>query len=352
MDMPINVTALVITPKILSLIAEIDEFKGAWRALGTLAPDRLSALRRVATIESIGSSTRIEGSKLSDTDVERLLSKLEIKSFTTRDEQEVAGYAKVMETVFKHFEAIEVTENHIKQLHRDLLIHSSKDVRHRGDYKTNTNHVVAFDGDGKEIGVVFETATPFDTPRLMQELVNWFVDTQAKGDLHPLLAIAIFVVVFLEIHPFQDGNGRLSRVLTNLMLLRCNYAYVSYSSLESVIENTKDSYYLALRRTQGTIRSATPAWEPWVIYFLTSLQSQKKQLELKIAREQLMILNLPSLSVQILELVKEHGRMTLSQIVVISSANRNTVKKHLQALVAANHLAQYGKGKGTWYGQV
>ena len=352
MDMPINVSALVITPKILSLIAEIDEFKGAWRALGTLAPDRLSALRRVATIESIGSSTRIEGSKLSDTDVERLLSKLEIKSFTTRDEQEVAGYAEVMETVFKHFEAIEVTENHIKQLHRDLLIHSSKDVRHRGDYKTNTNHVVAFDGDGKEIGVVFETATPFDTPRLMQELVNWFVDTQAKGDLHPLLAIAIFVVVFLEIHPFQDGNGRLSRVLTNLMLLRCNYAYVSYSSLESVIENTMDSYYLALRRTQGTIRSATPAWEPWVIYFLTSLQSQKKQLELKIAREQLMILNLPSLSVQILELVKEHGRMTLSQIVVISSANRNTVKKHLQALVAANHLAQYGKGKGTWYGRV
>ena len=352
MDMPINATTLVITPKILSLVAEIDEFKGAWRALGILAPDRLSALRRVATIESIGSSTRIEGSKLSDTDVERLLSKIEIQSFATRDEQEVAGYAEVMETVFAHFEAIEMTENHIKQLHRDLLIHSSKDVRHRGNYKNNANHVVAFDGDGKEIGVVFETATPFDTPRLMQELVNWFVDSQAKCDLHPLLVIAIFIVVFLEIHPFQDGNGRLSRVLTTLMLLRSGYAYVSYSALESVIESTKDSYYLALRRTQGTIRSATPAWKPWVIYFLTSLQSQKKQLEFKITREHLMILSLPPLSVQILEMVKEHGHISLSQIVGISNANRNTVKKHLQALVAANHLAQHGIGKGTWYGRV
>jgi Fic family protein len=172
MDMPINAALLLITPQMLSLIAEIDEFKGAWRALGTLAPDRLSALRRVATIESIGSSTRIEGSKLSDSDVERLLSNIEIQHFATCDEQEVAGYAEVMETVFASFAAIAPTENQIKQLHRDLLAHSAKDERHRGSYKTNTNHVSAFDADGKEIGVVFETATPFDTPRLMTELVE------------------------------------------------------------------------------------------------------------------------------------------------------------------------------------
>ena len=172
MGMPINAASLTITPPMLALIAEIDEFKGAWRALGTLAPDRLSALRRVATIESIGSSTRIEGSKLSDSDVERLLSNIEIRHFATRDEQEVAGYAEVMETVFASFDAIAPTENHIRQLHRDLLAHSSKDARHRGSYKTGTNHVVAFDADGKEIGVVFETATPFDTPRLMLELVE------------------------------------------------------------------------------------------------------------------------------------------------------------------------------------
>ncbi|MBA3898142.1 MAG: Fic family protein [Sphingomonadaceae bacterium] len=349
MGMPINAAALVITPQMLSLIGEIDEFKGAWRALGTLAPDRLSALRRVATIESIGSSTRIEGSKLSDSDVERLLSNIEIRHFATRDEQEVAGYAEVMETVFGSFDAIVPTENHIRQLHRDLLVHSGKDARHRGSYKTGTNHVVAFDAHGKEIGVVFETATPFDTPRLMEELVRWLNETLDDRNLHPLLAIAIFIVVFLEIHPFQDGNGRLSRVLTTLLLLRSGYAYVPYSSLESVIEATKDGYYLSLRRTQGTIRSDAPAWEPWIVYFLTSLQRQKARLETKIARENLLIVNLPELSLKILELAKAHGRITVSQIVGMSGANRNTVKKHLQALVAANHLAQHGGGKGTWY---
>lgn len=351
-DMPFRADTLAITPQILSLIAELDEFKGAWRALGTLAPDRLSALRRVATIESIGSSTRIEGSRLSDNDIERLLANLEIRHIATRDEQEVAGYAEVMEMVFARFEAIAPTENHIKQLHRDLLRHSTKDDRHRGEYKTSTNHVSAFDAEGKEIGVVFETATPFDTPRLMVELVAWFRETVDRNRLHPLLAIAIFIVEFLEIHPFQDGNGRLSRVLTTLLLLRGGYAYVPYSSLESVIENTKEGYYRALRRTQGTIRSDAPAWEPWIVYFLRSLQQQKLRLEQKIERERLMIVTLPDLSVQILELAKAHGRITTRQVAAITGANRNTVKKHLRSLVAANYLVQHGTGKGTWYNRV
>ena len=349
MDMSINTDTLQITPEILSLIAELDEFKGAWRALGTLAPERLSALRRVATIESIGSSTRIEGSKLSDQEVERLLGNIEIKKFDTRDEQEVAGYAAVMETIFAHAEAIDLTENHIKQLHRDLLVYSSKDERHRGEYKTNPNNVSAFDAEGKEIGVVFETATPFDTPRLMRELVEWTQAALAHKQLHPLLVIAIFTVVFLEIHPFQDGNGRLSRALTTLLLLRSGYTYVPYSSLESVIEQTKESYYLALRNTQGTIRTDAPDWQPWVMFFLRSLQKQKARLETKITREKILIDTLPELSLQILELAKAHGRLTISQIVQITGANRNTVKKHLQSLVAARHLVQRGTGKGTWY---
>jgi len=349
--MSIQTDSLIITLETLSLIAELDEFKGAWEALGTLAPERLSALRRVATIESIGSSTRIEGSKLSDREVKLLLSNLEIKKFDTRDEQEVAGYAQVMEMVFAHSDAIDLTENHIKQLHRDLLIHSEKDKRHRGEYKTNPNHVSAFDADGKEIGVIFETATPFNTPRLMNELVEWTHITLNKNKLHPLLVIAIFVVVFLEIHPFQDGNGRLSRILTTLLLLRSGYTYVPYSSLESVVEQTKEAYYIALRRTQGKIRSNLPEWEPWVVYFLRALQQQKKKLERKIEREKIVIDMLPKLSVQILEMAKEHGKITISQIVKITGANRNTVKKHLQSLVSVNHLAQHGTGKGTWYGR-
>jgi Fic family protein len=348
--MTFKIDTLEITPEILILVSEIDEFKGAWRALGTLAPERLSALRRVATIESIGSSTRIEGSKLTDTEVERLLSNLEIKSFETRDEQEVAGYAQVMETVFAHFDAIDLTENHVMQLHRDLLAFSDKDERHRGAYKTLANHVSAFDTDGKEIGVIFETATPFDTPGRMRELIEWTRGTLNEQSLHPLLTIAIFTVVFLEIHPFQDGNGRLSRVLTTLLLMRSGYAYVPYSSLESVIENSKEGYYLGLRQTQRTIRSAKPNWQPWVVYFLRALQQQKRRLETKIERERLIIGTLPELSLQIVEAARERGRITIGEIVNLTGANRNTVKKHLAILVDARHLTQHGTGKGTWYG--
>ena len=188
MGMSFRTNSLAITPEILSVISEIDEFKGAWRSLGTLAPERLSALRRVATIESIGSSTRIEGSKLSDKEITNLLSNLEIKTFESRDEQEVVGYAATMESIFAHAHDIPLTENHIKQLHRDLLVHSAKDERHRGAYKTNTNHVSAFDADGKEVGIVFETATPFDTPRLMRELIGWTQTELENGPLHRLLA--------------------------------------------------------------------------------------------------------------------------------------------------------------------
>lgn len=350
MGMSINISSLEITAQVLSLISELDEFKGAWRSLGTLAPERLSALRRVATIESIGSSTRIEGSKLSDNEISQLLNDIKIKKFETRDEQEVAGYAEVMETVFSHADNIDLSENHIKQLHRDLLIHSNKDERHRGDYKTHPNNVSAFDEDGNEIGIVFKTATPFDTPRLMEELVGWINKALDEKQLHPLLIIAIFTVVFLEIHPFQDGNGRLSRVLTMLLLLRNGYLYVPYSSLESVIEQTKESYYLALRNTQSTIRSDNPDWQPWIDYFLRALQKQKQRLETKIKREKILIETLPELSIQILELSKEHGKLTISQIIKLTGANRNTLKKQLKALVDAQHLKQHGKGKGTWYG--
>ena len=227
---------LQISPEILSLIARIDEFKGAWRALGLLAPDRLSALRRVATIESIGSSTRIEGSQLTDREVEKLLSNLAIQSFETRDEQEVAGYAELMDLVFNAWQDIPFNENHVKQLHQILLRHSEKDSRHRGQYKTNSNSVAAFDENGVQIAIVFETASPFDTPRLMGELVTWVNAERENRQWHPLLIIAIFVVVFLEIHPFQDGNGRLSRALSTLLLLQAGYAYVPYSAMESVIE--------------------------------------------------------------------------------------------------------------------
>ncbi len=345
----LNTSTLQITPEILKLISELVEFKGAWRALGTLAPERLSALRKVATIESIGSSTRIEGSRLSDRDVERLLSNLEIKTFATRDEQEVAGYAKVMETIFSAWNDIPMTENYIKQFHKDLLVFSEKDEWHRGKYKTNSNTVAAFDETGKQIGIVFETATPFDTPRVMEELVAWLNHQLKEKILHPLLVVAIFVVVFLEIHPFQDGNGRLSRILTTLLLLKFGFTYVPYSSLESVIEQNKEAYYLALRQTQGTIRTAQPDWQPWVMFFLEALQKQMHRLAKKVEREKIVLSALPELSVQILEFAREHGRVSAGEIIKLTGISRNTLKQHFRVLVEKNHLVLQGAGRTTWY---
>lgn len=338
-----------ITPKLLQLIAEVDEFKGAWRALGTLAPERLKALRRVATIESIGSSTRIEGSKLTDGDVERLLDDVAVSKFSTRDEQEVAGYAAVMEVVFQSWTEIAVTENHIKQLHRDLLRHSDKDERHRGEYKTLRNDVAAFDTDGNMIGIVFETASPFDTPCRMTELVEWLHRTRDEKLLHPLLIVAVFVVTFLEIHPFQDGNGRLSRILTTLLLLQAGYAYVPYSSLEAVIEHSKEGYYLALRRTQGTIRTAAPDWQPWLDFFLRALQEQKNHLVGKVEREKIMMATLPKLASAIIDQTRQRGRVTIGDLIRLTGASRNTLKEHFKRLVNQGHLVRHGTGKGSWY---
>ena len=340
---------LEITQEILRLIARTDEFKGAWRALGTLAPERLSALRRVATIESIGSSTRIEGSKLSDRDVERLLANLEIKSFDTRDEQEAAGYADLMELVFSSWQDIPLTESHFKQLHQQLLSYSEKDSRHKGNYKTNSNNVAAFDESGAQIGIVFQTASPFDTPRLMRELVEWLNREIDTNRLHPLIIVAIFVVVFLEIHPFQDGNGRLSRVLTTLLLLRAGYAYVPYSPLESVIEMSKEGYYLALRQTQGTIRSEKPDWQPWLVFFLRSLSEQVRRLEKKVELEKIVLAAMPELQLQVIEFAREHGRVTIGEVIKLTGASRNTLKQHFRALVKRGAIEQHGSGRGVWY---
>ena len=342
--------AIQITPELLILLSEVDEFKGAWRALGTLAPQRLSALRHVATIESIGSSTRIEGSKLSDREVEQLLSRLEIKKFDSRDEQEVAGYAETMQTVFYAFADIAVTENHLKQLHRDLLRYSHKDERHRGQYKKLPSNVVAFDAEGKMVGVVFETASPFDTPSRMSELVAWLREAREIGRLHPLLIVAVFTITFLEIHPFQDGNGRLSRILTTLLLLQAGYAYVPYSSLESVIEHSKEGYYLALRQTQQSVHSDAPNWQPWLMFFMRALQQQKRRLAAKMEWEKGALATLPELAVKILDYVRDHGRVTTRDMVRDAGASPNTLKTMFGTLVKKGLLVRHGGGRSIWYG--
>jgi Fic family protein len=254
-----------------------------------------------------------------------------------------------MDQVFDAFEQIPVTENMIGQLHQDLLRYSTKDERHRGHYKTLPNHVSAFDADGKEIGIVFQTTSPFDTPREMESLVAWFIKADRERSLHPLLLIGSFIVVFLAIHPFQDGNGRLSRVLTTLMLLRAGYGHVPFSSLESIIEASKEGYYRALRRTQTTLASKKPDWEAWLIFFLRSLVKQKDALAKKIAIEDTQATDLHPLAKKIVDLLPDHETLTLSQIVKLTQGKPSTVKLRLRELIEKGYLVPKGQGRGAHY---
>ncbi len=268
-----------------------------------------------------------------------------------------------MQILFDSWETIPITENYIKQLHSILLQYSHKDERHRGNYKFLDNHIEAFDENGKSLGVLFTTASPMMTTILMNELVDWTRTAFTEKQLHPLLVIGIFIVRFLAIHPFQDGNerggrcfasslsnravGRLSRVLTTLLLLKSGYAYVPYSSLETVIEDNKDSYYLALRRTQKDLDTENPNWNPWLLFFLRSLKRQKDRLEVKLAREKIMRSSLPELSVTILELAKEHGRITTGEIENYTQASRSSIKARINELIEMKKLARNGQGRST-----
>ena len=339
---------LILTPDLLRLVGDIDEFKGAWKALGTLAPDRLATLRHITTVESVGASTRIEGARLTDRDVDVLLANLDLGSFRTRDEQEVAGYAEATKLVFNSWREIPLTENHIKQLHGILLKFSPRDEYHRGGYKTVPNNVEAFDEHGRSVGVIFETATPSETPRLMEELAAWTNRELGGKTHHPLLVVAVFIVRFLAIHPFQDGNGRLARVLTNLLLLRTGYIYVPYSSLERVVEENREQYYRALRSAQGTLDKDESHLMDWLRFFLLCLVEQKNSLAEKVKRERLMTA-LSTLDEQLLQLARQHGRLTLTAALAITKANRNTLKLHLRQLVQSGRLQLQGNGRSSWY---
>lgn len=335
-----------ISPEMLRIIGEIDEFKGAWNAYAR-TPEKLSSLKKVATIESIGSSNRIEGNTLTDKQVETILSNIKKQSFTTRDEQEVVGYADLMENIFDNYEIIPFTENYIKQLHKILLSYSSKDESHRGEYKKLSNSVAAFDANGKEIGIVFETATPFETPQMMRTLVQQTREMLEDKALHPLILIGLFVVHFLAIHPFQDGNGRMSRALTTLLLLKSGYAYVLYSSMETIIEENKNTYYKALRNSQKTFKSNAINYDYWLNFFLQTVLKQKVRLERKMEKQQTTGLSLTASKIMVL--FDEKNQWTSSEIANATGIKLATVKKTMGELVQNGHLIKNGSTRGAWY---
>ncbi len=346
-----NIKDIKITPEMLTKIAEIDHFNGIWQGgFSNIGKEQLKIMKRIATIESVGSSNRIEGNKMSDMEIEELFSAIDKKSFKSRDEEEVAGYADLINTIFDNYQDIPLSENYIKQLHQILLRYSSKDEHHRGEYKKDTNRVAAFDSFGREIGSIFETATPFDTPRLMRELVEWANDNFKDGYFHPIIVTGVFIVHFLSIHPFTDGNGRMSRALTALLMLQHGYNYMPYASMESVIEASKEGYYRALRGTQKSIWTDTVDYEPWLSFFITSLQKQKRLLEDKIKNVQIQESEkLSSTAKNILELFTEQPEWTVTNIANKLDKNIETVKKSVQSLIKKGYLIKHGTTKAVYY---
>lgn len=341
----INLNNIHITPEMLNIITEVDEFKGSWNVLEQ-QPDKYKHLKKIATIESIGSSNRIEGNTLTDKQVETVLANLKRQSFATRDEQEVAGYADLMENIFDNYEVIPFNENYIKQLHKILLSYSSKDERHRGKYKTLANSVAAFDAEGKEIGIIFETATPFETPQLMRELIQETREQLEDKFIHPLIMIGLFVVHFLAIHPFQDGNGRMSRALTTLLLLKNGYLYVPYSSMESIIEENKASYYKALRNSQKTFKTDDVNYDYWLNFFLRTVQKQVVRLKQKMNQAPA---TLPLTETKIMNLFDEQNQWTTAAMVEALNMNIATIKKAVGELVKKGYLQKNGTTRGAWY---
>lgn len=336
--------------EVLRLLGEIDEFKGHWRKLREIRAERLGELRQITTIESAGSSTRIEGAELSDADVARVLSGLSVDSFRARDASEVLGYGELLQTIFDHYDGIPLEERFVKQLHGILLAHSEADAWQRGQYKKNENHVEARYPDGR-VEIIFRTATPFDTPRLMAELLAETNIALTSGELHPLVVVTRFIVEFLAIHPFQDGNGRLARALTSLLLLRAGYDYVPYASLERVIEENKPAYYAALRAAQHALRQNDQAFGDWLLFLLRALYAQKQNLIAKLDLERSM-LQLSELQDRILSVIDQQGAIGSTKLAETLKQPARTIRYHLNVLISRGLIAPIGEKRARRYQRV
>jgi len=327
----------------------IDSFKGSWKAIEGQQSKYLKELRKIATIESIGSSTRIEGATLTDEEVEKLLKSVKITRLQSRDEQEVVGYYEALEIILDSYADIDLEERYIHQMHGILLKYSDKDQAHKGRYKTLSNQVVASYPDGTQ-RTIFRTTEPYLTPGEIQGLMVWVNERMAKKDLHPLMITAAFVYEFLSIHPYQDGNGRLSRLLTSLLLMKQDYRFIRYVSFENVIETRKEGYYRALMEGQKNRYKENERIESWILFFLECLIILTQRLEAKYETYSKLKTVLNERQQSVLNFIKEHGTAQVGELETrLKDYSRNTLKKDLAYLVREGLLLKTGEGRGVRY---
>jgi Fic family protein len=336
--------------EVFSIISEIDAVKNSWKIAGKLLPQTIERLTHSVIVTSTGASNRIEGNKLTDNEVEALYKNLRIRKFKTRDEQEVAGYLEMLELVFERHADIPLKESTILQFHRDMLKYSDKDERHRGQYKFGPNRVEAKNQSGKVVGVIFDPTPPHLTPKEMQELFAWYAEAKKHNFKHPLLLIANFVFEYLAIHPFQDGNGRTSRLITNLMLLQSGYEFISVVSHERAIEARKADYYLALNKSQSSWKSKKEDVSAWVLYFLHILREQARQ-ALKILEGDDIDYLLSEKQLDLWRWANQRGDKTFSRKEAIDALGfpARTVESCIKKLLDLKKIRKVGEGRATRY---
>ena len=336
--------------KINRLINEINELKASFKVQTKLSPQVINKLTQSVLITSSAASTRIEGSHLSDKQVKELFQNHKIQKFRSRDEQEVVGYLELLAIVFENWSSIVFGENIIKQFHTILLKHSSKDTRHRGVYKFGSNRVEARDPDGQLIGIIFDPTPPHLVPIEMQNLVEYTVNELKSKELSPLLIIANFVFEFLAIHPFQDGNGRSSRILTNLLLLQSNYDFIPYISHEKIIEENKEEYYNVLNTVQKTWKSDKEDISVWVLFFLEVVKKQAKKAVELIEKAEDMELILSEKQFKVWECLSSNSEpLSIGEVETKIKISRETIKQSLQKLLKMEKIQKMGEGRGTRY---
>lgn len=324
-------------------LIQLDRFDSNWKDIERKGKQTLKELKSIATARSVGSSTRIEGSKLSDTEVGVLIENLDISKLTDRDQQEVAGYYKTLNLIAESYRDIAITESNIKYLHKTLMSFSKKDDHHKGDYKTTSNRVEKTEADGTKT-IIFNTTAPgLATRETMEKVVHWYNNDNTTP---AIIRAAIFVYEFLSIHPFEDGNGRLSRLLANLLLLKSGYAWIEYVSFEHEIEHRKKEYYQVLMNAQRN-RPGEDVTE-WVNFFIACLKNIQQQLLEKVKKKDY----LDSIGMReqsIYNLIENNPGISSGDIASKLDIPNPTVKRILADLKKMGALVVHGAGRGTSY---
>ncbi|HVO28611.1 MAG TPA: Fic family protein [Candidatus Paceibacterota bacterium] len=341
-----------LTQDILAKIAKIDQFKGLWQGSVRLSPQILSRLKAWVIITSTGASTRIEGSKMTDEEIARFLRGLKGRRPKSRDEQEVAGYADLIGRIFDNWKTIKLTEGWILQFHSILLQFSEKDKTHKGRYKDSANTVIMKNRHGEQV-VLFDPTPPYLVKPEMQTAIEWANDQLENGPTHPILVIANFIFEFLAIHPFQDGNGRISRALTNMLLLKAGYGYTPYVSLDEIIEKTRSEYYLALRATQKNHKTKHEDITPWVEYLSAALVEQADRARILMESDQPEKI-LSKKQMEVYRLFDGGKEIGIAEAVKLLKGKtpRATVRQALSRLVKLKLLEQIGQARSSRYKKI